>query len=149
MARDHGLKVTVYTESGRRNVVAGIALRESLGLSNSPREMRRLREVVAELAEDHPAKSIMGWRDFYSLSEWRDLVFHVQEHRFTVQTFGKMAREAGLGIERMDIPPKALAAFKQAYPEADLGSDIAKWHTVEMNNPGIFGSMYQFYLIKL
>ena len=149
MARGHGLKVGVYTESGRQNVVAGIALRENLGLSTSPSDMRRLRKIVADLTDDHPAKSMMGWRDFYSLSEWRDLVFHVQEHRFTVQTFGKIAREAGLGIKRMNIPHKALTAFKQAYPEANPGSDIAKWHTVEMNNPGIFGPMYNFHLTKL
>ncbi|MBT4738927.1 MAG: methyltransferase domain-containing protein [Rhodospirillaceae bacterium] len=149
MAGRHGLRIEIYTESGRRNVMAGIALRKELRLTSSPEDMRHLRTVVAELPSGHPAKSLMTYRDFYSLSEWRDLVFHVQEHRFTIKSFCKMAHGAGLYVQRLELPDAATAAFKRTYPDENVSGDIAKWHSVEMDNPGIFGSMYGFDLAKI
>ena len=41
-------------------------------------------------------KQIINYDDFYSLSELRDLLFHVQEHRFTIPLIKDHLNKLGL-----------------------------------------------------
>jgi hypothetical protein len=78
----------------------------------------------------------------------RDLIFHVQENRFTLPNIEKCLDELGLkfcGFENKDI----ISNFRKLYgEEADI-YDIALWHQYEKSNPQAFIGMYQFWCQKL
>lgn len=136
------IELGLYTESGRQAVIAGIALREQLGLKNTPEDFRRFRRTVRMLPDDHPAAVLRRWGDFFAMSELRDLVFHVQEHRFTLPGVKALLGAAGLRLERFDVNPMVLAHFRADYPGAE--ADIDAWTRFEAAAPGVFGSMYMF-----
>jgi hypothetical protein len=87
--------------------------------------------------------------DFYSLSECRDLLFHVQEHRFTIPQIIDALDVLNLkflGFEMQD--QSAIKRFKEKHPkETDLTS-LALWHEFEQQHPDTFIGMYQFWCIK-
>ena len=86
--------------------------------------------------------------DFYSLSELRDLLFHVQEHRLTLPQIKNYLAELGLkfcGFESLDI----LEQFKLTYKGLDDLYDLDKWNTFEQDNPRTFVGMYQFWCQKV
>ena len=89
----------------------------------------------------------MSASDFFSLSEFRDLIFHVQEHRFTLPQIKNCLEKLGLkfcGFEN----EVAASNFRELYGiEADI-YDFELWHQYEERNPQAFAGMYQFWCQK-
>jgi SAM-dependent methyltransferase len=146
---DNGtLRLAIYTESGRQAVVAGIALRQDRGFAATPADIRRFRDIVFQLSKDHPAADLRASADFYTMSDCRDLVFHVQEHRFTLPRLEAMYTDAGFKLARFHPKPGNAAWFESTYPGRDPYTDLRTWAKVEAQRPGLFGSMYNIDLVK-
>ena len=97
--------------------------------------------------KDHH-KKILTSQDFYSLSTLRDLLFHVQEHRFTIPQIKDCLLKLGLefcGFEADTIVQK----FKLNNTGADDPYDLDKWNSYEEANANTFGGMYQFWCQKV
>jgi hypothetical protein len=93
-------------------------------------------------------KQILNFRDFYSLSELKDLLFHVQEHRFTIPKIQDCLSELGLkfcGFESSQI----VSQFKLTNTNTGDPYDLDRWHAYEEANPSTFAGMYQFWCQKI
>ena len=93
-------------------------------------------------------KEILKFSDFYSLSEFRDLLFHVQEHRFTIPLIKSNLDKLGLkfcGFEG----PQIVAHFTRTNKNKDNSHDLDKWQEYETANPNTFAGMYQFWCQKV
>ena len=81
------------------------------------------------------------------MSTLRDLVFHIQEYRFTCLEIKNCLEKLGLkfcGFGNKDI----ISNFRKFHSkDADI-YDLELWHQFEENNPLTFGSMYQFWCQK-
>ena len=90
----------------------------------------------------------MNSSDFFSLSMLRDLIFHVQEQRFTLPQIKDCLADLGLrfcGFEHED----AISKFKKFHgKEADI-YDLLLWHQFEIIYPRTFAGMYQFWCQKI
>ena len=99
---------------------------------------------------DSTMDSLRESGDFFSTSTLRDLIFHVQEHRFTIPQISKMLDELELVFIGFDFAnKKILKFFKALYSSRDDLYDLEKWHQFEILNPTLFAGMYQFYAQKL
>ena len=136
------IELGLYTESGRQAVVAGIALREEMELKNTPEDFRRFRRAVRAVPADHPLAVLRRMGDFYAMSELRDLVFHVQEHRFTLPQIKNLLHANGLKLVRFAVSPTVMAHFRAQHPGDEANIDA--WIAFDAAAPGIFGSMYMF-----
>jgi len=88
--------------------------------------------------------------DFFSLSNCRDLLFHVQEHRFTLPQIEEALKSLHLkflGFEMRD--QRALKQFKEFHPNSNALTSLSLWHEFELDNPDTFRGMYQFWCKKL
>lgn len=123
------MKLGLYSEAARRNIVAAREMVNGLSVTEARRR-------IFELPASHPARVVTSLRDFYSASGARDLVLHVQEHRFTIPQIASAI--AGLGVEFLgfELPGKKLAL------------SLEQWDAYETANPGTFASMYQFWIRK-
>ncbi len=93
--------------------------------------------------------AICDIKDFFSLSECRDLLFHVQEHRFTlpqIQAALEALKMKFLGFEFRD--GTVLRKFRKSYPSRRELNSLSLWHKFELENPDTFQSMYQFWCKK-
>jgi hypothetical protein len=85
--------------------------------------------------------------DFFSTSECRDLLFHVQERRFTIPDIKSFLLENQLKFIGFDLAPSP--SFPEYLGEVDhFMNDLDRWHALETKNPDIFVSMYQFWIQK-
>ena len=101
--------------------------------------------------EEHH-KRVKSLSDFHSLSELRDLLFHVQEHRFTIPQIEKNLEELGMtfcGFEAGLSSRGAMQAFTAENTEPDDLFNLEKWQEFESKNPYTFIGMYQFWCQKL
>ena len=77
------IKIGLYSKLARQKVSAARDLIQKLGIQSTPEGIRDFRKQILN-DDQHKLKDISVLvNDFYSLSECRDLCFHVQEHQFT------------------------------------------------------------------
>ena len=140
------MNIGLYSELGRKNITE---IREEItqsGIGSSNAEMQSFRNMVMQSNKNH-YKTILGFSDFYSLSELKDLLFHVQEHRFSIPKIKKCLAELGLNFCGFGTN-KIVQNFKLAYPEKESPYNLNKWQAYEEANPKAFLGMYQFWCQK-
>jgi hypothetical protein len=109
--------------------------------------MRLFRNVVIK-SDDKFHKQIRWSHDFYSFSGFRDLLFHVQEHRFTIPQIKDCLFKLGLKFCGFEAE-RVVQDFKLTNTGADDPYDLDKWNLYEQANPYAFIGMYQFWCQKV
>jgi SAM-dependent methyltransferase/tetratricopeptide (TPR) repeat protein len=142
------MQIGLYSEFARRNIVAARALIGERGYRAAPEGIRRCREEIAA-AEDPLLRSIAQGADFYTTSECRDLLFHVQEHRTTLLEIKAFLASNGLQFVGFYLDAMTLHTFAQRFPAPSARNDLDCWHVFETERPATFAGMYQFSVRKL
>ena len=146
--KDGGLmKIGLYSELARKHITEVRRDVYQTGACQSDVEMKSIRDLVINSNLDHH-KNVKLSPDFYSLSALRDLIFHVQEHRFTIPKIKKCLAELGLkfcGFENKRI----IQNFSDSNNKKDDLYELDKWQKFEENNPTIFAGMYEFWCQKI
>lgn len=119
------MHIGLYSEAGRRDVVAARAVIAEQGFEVTHAGIQAARSYINALPEGHAARGVLSRRDFYSLSDCRDLLFHVCEHRFTVEGIEKALQTLGL--------------------EFDGPQSLDEWRKMERDTPDAFRGMFQFW----
>ena len=97
---------------------------------------------------DQLLQKIPDGPDFYSTSSVRDLLFHVQEHRFTLQKISKILINLNLEFLGFD-DPLIKRNFLEVFPKDKSDISLVNWNKFERNNPNIFIGMYKFWVRKI
>lgn len=141
------VRLGLYSERARAVVQAAHDLIRQMGWTPVDADIRAFRAHVLALPEGEPLAALKQSADFYSLSGCRDLVFHVQEHRYTPPQLGDLIAGAGLRLVGFEASPQAKAAFAAAFGPADA-LDLGLWDRVEMRRPDLFAGMYHLWAQK-
>ena len=146
------MKIGLYSDTARQQIICGQTLVAEKGYSNIPKDIRQCRQDVISMAKDgnQNMAGLCAIPNFFSLSECRDLLFHVQEHRFTlpkIETFLQSLKLKFLGFQFGD--QYAPSKFKTIHQSKQELTSISLWHEFELMNPETFLGMYQFWCKKL
>jgi hypothetical protein len=134
-----------YSETGRSDVVAARAFIAQRGFGSTPAEIRRCRQ---EILKTHLA-SVTRFNDFFSTSECRDLLFHVQENRLTIPAINHFVAQNGLRFLGFEFASGAMARYRGLFAQQGWSmTDLDRWHEVEIKYPDTFSGMYQFWVQK-
>jgi SAM-dependent methyltransferase len=143
------MQICLYSEIARKPVVAAREFIAAHGFESSPTDIRRCRQAIFALPEENPIKKIIGWRDFYTLSMCRDLIFHVQEHRFTTLQLKNAIKQLNLTFLGFVSENQTLfAQYKTLFPNDHHKQCLPCWHQYEEIHPESFIGMYKFWLRK-
>ena len=141
------MRISLYSQLGRQDVVK---VREEIiqkGVGLSKDSMKSFRNYLIKSDKEHH-KRITSSPDFDTLSTLRDLLFHVQEHRFNILQIKDCMLILGLrfcGFERNKIVDR----FKRTHTGKDDPNDLEKWDQYEKANTFTFGNCYQFWCQKI
>ena len=145
------MNIGLYSETARQDIINGHSIIAEKGYTTSAEDIRRCRQDFIAMAEGgNPTMAkICNGRDFFNLSNCRDLLFHVQEHRFTLPQIEEALKSLHLkflGFEMRD--QRALKQFKESHPNSNALTSLSLWHKFELDNPDTFIGMYQFWCQK-
>ena len=140
------MRIGLYSKLARRHITRIREEIKTLGTGTSAEEIRRFRQsLISSKKEDH--QRLFKSSDFFSLSPLRDLLFHAQEHLFSVPKIRDCLDQLGLkfcGFEDKYI----ISHFKEFHGEDANTLDLELWHQFEESNPDSFTAMYQFWCQK-
>ena len=141
------LKIGLYSELARQPIAK---VRQQISQSNiesTDDAMKLFRNNVIKSDKEH-LELLLNSDDFYSLSTLRDLIFHVQEHRFTIPEIKERLSELDLKFCGFEVD-KINEDFELKNIGKDDPYDLDKWNTYEKANPQAFVGMYQFWCQKV
>lgn len=143
------VKLGLYSDTSREVVKY---LRENTDIDDVELSAEGIREYRHFLRLKMPNlfRSISGSKDFYTVSALRDLILHVQEHRFTFPRLKAMLDDCGLeflGFVLRNSDSKLL--YQDKYPGDPACISLENWAEFEKEHPRTFGNMYQFWCRKL
>ncbi len=148
LVRSGGLMhIGLYSATARSDINAARTYLAQQGRDYSTAEVRRLRAEFAGRVPGDPLHNITGFSDFFSMSECRDLLFHVQEHQFSIPQIADFIREIGFTFLGFETP--ARTNYLRRFPEDRAATNLANWDVFEAENPSTFAQMYQFWIQKV
>ena len=134
-----------YSEIARRHVVKAREIIAARGYSSTPDDIRRFRR---DIATDIELKSLSQYPDFFSTSDCRDLLFHVQEHRLTLSQIQSFLFESGLHFVGFELDRSVQNQYRGFFTDDPSCLNLCNWASFETNNPDTFVGMYQFWIQK-
>ena len=146
LLRPSGLMhLAFYSEAGRNDVVAARALIAERGYGSTPADIRRCRQEILQT----PLASLTRFTDFFSTSECRDLLFHVQESRLSLPAIKTFVTQNGLRLLGFEFGAAIAGQYRALFAERGWSmTDFDRWHAIETGHPDTFSGMYQFWVQK-
>jgi tetratricopeptide (TPR) repeat protein/SAM-dependent methyltransferase len=141
------MHVCLYSALARRDITAARAFIAERGYRPTATDIRRCRQEILALGDDAAIKNVARWRDFFTLSECRDMLFHVQEHQLTLPAIAAFLAENRAEFLGFAVDANTQQRFKARFP-AGSAKDLALWDVFERENPAAFVEMYQFWIRK-
>ena len=145
----HGfLKLGLYSEISRKHIVRVREFIKKKKFNNTIKDIRNCREAIIKQNDDQLLHKVIHNNDFYSTSGTRDLIFHVQEHQFTIPEISKILND--LDLEFLGFTnPSFKKKYLQSFPDDKKNLSLDNWNQFEINNPSAFFGMYQFWVRKI
>lgn len=139
------MRIALYSRAARQHVASARRLIAERGYQPTSPDIRRCRQEILALPKGHPALDLAGATDFYTTSGCRDLIFHEQEHVFTLPQIEAALQELGLGfLGFFHLTSDARSRYARRFPEDRAATSLSDWHAFEKDNPTTFRAMYQF-----
>ncbi|TAL30016.1 MAG: methyltransferase domain-containing protein [Alphaproteobacteria bacterium] len=142
------MRVSLYSETARQNIVKAHDIIRKGGYAHTAEGMKAFRQDSPRLLPWEVFHEIARAEDYYQLAMYRDMLFHVQEHRFDLLKIRDIMAGLGLKFLRMNVSNSLIEKFRAAYPDDPDGTDLAHWHDFEQKHPDTFICMYQFWCQK-
>jgi 2-polyprenyl-3-methyl-5-hydroxy-6-metoxy-1,4-benzoquinol methylase len=144
------MRIGLYSELARQTIVAARRQIAAMGIPSTPSAIRNFRHSIMydpELAELQSLARTTA--DFFSMGDIRDMIFHVQEHRFTLPMIQQSLNTLGLEFGGFLLADRDVARkFHALNPARSQWLDLNVWAAFEAQHPNTFHAMYQFYCLK-
>ena len=145
----HGvLRLGLYSELARQDIVKVREYIKKNKYKNIINDIRNCRKTIIEDKKNKLIQRVIYRRDFYSTSAVKDLMFHVQEHRFTLKQISKISKN--FNLEFLGFTDQALKnKFSTIFSNDKNNVSLDNWDQFEKNNPDAFIGMYDFLVRKI
>jgi len=142
------MKIGLYSDMARQDVVEARRRIAAFNLEGEPDHVRRFRHSVLSDRESD-LTSLTRFVDFFNLNECRDLLFHVQEHRFTIPQINAAISQLGLSFVGFELDGAQLRdRYLEQFADDPAMQSLDNWNRLENEFPDAFTGMYQFWVQK-
>lgn len=136
----------LYSEAARRSVIAARHWIAERGYSPTLAGIRAARREIMLSSAPEFTLLVSPASDFWTASECRDLIFHAEEHRFTLLQIEGMLARAGLTFLGLEVRnPADRQRFAAEYPGSAALRSLPIWHAFETRYPETFGDTYRLW----
>lgn len=135
----------LYSETGRADVVAAREFITQYRFGTTPAEIRKCRQELLKT----PLAGVARFKDFFTTSECRDLLFHVQEARVDIPAIKSFIASQDVRLIGFEFELPAMQRYRTQFSANGWSlTDLDRWHAIEIEDPSTFSGMYQFWIQK-
>jgi ubiquinone/menaquinone biosynthesis C-methylase UbiE len=149
LLKDGGtMRIALYSTAARKKLTEAKTIIKQKGYGNSADEIRRFRHDAPNILPQDVHDYLCTFRDYYYMSECRDLLFHVQEHEYDPLQIKAIIDELGLEFVKFYLDELTLKKYAHDFPKDKQASNLENWQKFEQKNPETFKEMYKFWVRK-
>lgn len=137
------MQVGVYSRMARLPITLARQEISERGFDASPEHLRRFREMLLhERCYRGLRRAVVNMGDFYHLSGFRDLLFHICEHHYTLAELEQTLKQCQLALlgARLSLPA-LITKYTDRFPGERRVDSFAKWRCLEKD---YFGTLIMF-----
>jgi len=138
------MKIGLYSSAARRTIASLRKEIEARETGDDEQTIRDYRQSIINQGADGEGAFLLQSADFFSLSNFRDLMFHVSEQHVTIPEIATFMTTSELTFHGFEIPLDIV----DGYPGSDAILDLESWHDFEDSHPDTFKGMYVFWCRK-
>ncbi len=138
------MRVALYSAIARQDIAAARRFVAERGFAPAADDIRRCREELLAT----PLRTVARLYDFFSTSECRDLLFHVQEQGLSLPAIKESLAALGARMIGFELPQQVRETYRRRFPDDPAMIDLDHWHAFEQERPDTFAGMYQFWVAK-
>ncbi len=142
------MRIALYSSRARWAINAARDVIKEKKIRSTAESIKDFRENISDYLKYKPIKNIENFFDYYSLSECRDLLFHVQEHQFNLPEIKNIIDEFDLEFLQLYLSDSELNKYKKRNPIDQNAIDLDSLDKYESKNPDLFNYMYTFWCQK-
>ena len=142
------MRLGLYSALGRQDVAAVRQFVAARGYTGDAAEHPAMPAGADGLRAGHAAAHHRRDSDFFSTSECRDLLFHVQEHNLSLPQIADFLAANALTFLGFEGCATGYQRYAQLFPDDPAMADLARWARIENESPRLFFNMYQFWIQK-
>lgn len=141
--------IGLYSKLARRPIVEARHFIAKRAFDATQDGIRRARQAILAEMDESITRRLRTNIDFYSLSGCRDLLFHVQEHRFTIPRIAAALDQLQLSFDGFgSVERDTVSKYRARFPDDPDMRSLTNWDAFERDNPDSFPNMYQFWARK-
>lgn len=140
------MHIGLYSEVARMPVTFFRNKIAEMNVPSTSNGMRNFRKQVMTQKQYHIINKTLQNRDFFSLSGFRDLLFHVQEHRYSVSEIENILEEFNLKFIGFQ-PGQVRIQYPDMFLNPKTFSSLELWKQLERLYIGTF-TLLDFYIQK-
>ena len=112
--------------------------------------IRQCRQDIFNFPSDSLLWQVSKSIDFFTMSSCRDLIFHTEEHCFTLDVISLIVNNLNLNFLGFNLLDKnLLQQYHKQFPSDYKGINFKNWALFDKEHPQTFLGMYQFWVQKL
>jgi hypothetical protein len=138
LGQDGLMKIGLYSHLAHRHILKAQAVAMAHGYTD-PQRFRRASPALLDRVTLH---NLCAQGDYYHLNMYRDLLFHVQEHRFSIPEIAESLGRLSLEFKGFHLRSSVTAAYREKYPSDTSQTDLKNWDEFEIEHPDTFRNMY-------
>ncbi len=143
------MRIGLYSYKARAAIRAARDFIEGENYTSNAEDIRACRKEILALKPEHPAWKLRNSPDFYTMSECRDLIFHVHEQQLDIPFIKQAIEDMELRFLGFEFPDSvAISDFKKQYPETGSEINLDLWDEYEIKNPDTFVSQYVIWVVS-
>src|SRR6185295_12197225 len=123
------MHIGLYSALARAEINVARAFIAERGYGDGADDIRRCRQELLGFEEGSPLKTVTRYADFFTTSECRDLLFHVQEQQLTIPQIADFLR--GHGLTFIGFTNPCVQDYRQRFPNDPAMTNLDQWHTFE------------------
>jgi len=136
----------LYSQIARRTIARAREFVAARGYASTPEDIRRFRQDVLALNHGDEVRRLTLSHAFYSMSDCRDLAFHVQEQHLTLEQIESFLLETGSRFIGFELSLPVLNQYRARFSDDPSCTNLRHWARFEADNPDTFTGMYQFWI---
>ena len=142
------IKLGLYSELARRNIIQFQRRYPTDKINMTEEKIQYYRSQILNTSNEDD-KSLMIFNDFYTMSDFRDMVFHVNEHNFNISKIKDMLKQVNLDFCGFSGFTTLSNSFINNLGKKFNRCDLNDWEKIELYEPDLFKGMYQFWSQKI
>jgi tetratricopeptide (TPR) repeat protein/ubiquinone/menaquinone biosynthesis C-methylase UbiE len=143
------MRIGLYSEIARKDIVAAQSFVRKKGYAANSAGIRQCRQDIFEMPNNSTIGNMTKITDFYTLSETRDLLFHVQEKRFSLLQIAEIIDKLKLTFIGFELDNSLeQKKYLDYFPDDPTATSLYNWHKYELKNKNTFVGLYLFWVQK-